>query len=183
MPYIEEKTVEAMSVKEIANPTPRDKEYGSTHKCSIKIEDDWYVLGNIKSGNRPVKVSDGFIDKGAVVSFSYVNSPCKGFRNIKRPTLEVDVSPPPPPTKPTVKQGSKSGYVNPSEVGQCMNLAVSLGLVGNYDQFLDPKNVEKSIALYKKARDLFNSKYLEVQPLEGSNKEGKIQSTQGDWPF
>jgi len=163
-------TVEFLSIKEMAKPD----NYENTHRASIKIGDSWYSYGTIKKDKVNIKTGDSWTElaKGMEVEFMFDQS--GDFANIKKKTFSITdasgaVAPPPVQQQANTgtQSAAKSGYVNPAEVGQCMNLAVEvLKLDGK--QLLDDSEVLEAIAWYKAVRvkftELYNTEPEEVKP-------------------
>ena len=176
MPAVNGK-VEFLSIKEMAKPD----NYENTHRASIKIGDSWYSYGTIKKDKVNIKTGDSWteLSKGMEVEFMFDQN--GDFANIKKKTFSITdasgavASAPAQQQAPSVPSGaSKNGYVNPAEVGQCMNLAVEvLKLDGK--QLLDDTEVKKAIAWYKAVRVKFTALYNE-EPQEVKPKETKPKS-------
>lgn len=77
----------------------------------------------------------------------------------------------------SVSSSSASG-VNPAEVGQCINLAVSLGLVNSYAEF-NTNKIKDAIKSYKETRKQFESLWDEAV----KEAAPKAQDADEDVPF
>lgn len=158
MPHLEA-TIEAVSVKELAEPD----RFKNTHRRSIKIGEDWYSCGSGKSDKFNVKTDNGWeeVGKGDKVEFMYrVNG---DFKNVDMKTLTILAkgSPSTPPTEGKKSLPQNKDFVNPAEIGQAMNLAVnSLGY--KEDDMLDAPKAIKAIQWYKRSRQLFTSLFPTV---------------------
>ena len=160
-------TVEFLSIKEMAKPD----NYENTHRASIKIGDKWYSYGTIKKDKVNIKTGDSWteLQKGMEVEFMYDQN--GDFANIKKKTFSItDASgavASAPVRQPSVQGqgtqgGSKSSFVNPAEIGQCLNLAADvLKLDGK--ELLNPEKVTEAISWYKEVRALFNELYEGVE--------------------
>lgn len=162
MPHITGK-IEAISIKEMAKPDNYDNKY----RDSMKIGDEWFSFGTTKKPEISVKMGETWtvLQKGMEIEFMYdING---DFKNIKKKTVSITdtsgavASASVQQQAPSGTQGAaKAGYVNPAEVGQCMNLAVDvLKLDGK--QLLDDTEVKKAIAWYKAVRVKFTALYNE----------------------
>ena len=161
-------TIEALSIK----PMQPDN-YGNTFRCSMKIGEDWYSYGTLNKAAINIKTGDSWtqLTKGMGVEFMYdVNG---DFKNIKKKTFSItdtsgEVASTPQPSPAQGQSAPKGNFVNPAEIGQCLNLAAEvLGLDG--EQLLDDKEVTKAIAWYKSVRAKFNELYTDV-PVEAQPK-------------
>ena len=185
MPAINGK-VEFLSIKEMAKPD----NYENTHRASIKIGDNWYSYGTIKKDVINIKTGDSWtqLAKGMEVEFMYDQN--GDFANIKKKTFSItDASGAvaPAPVQQQAPSGSnttnKAGFVNPAEVGQCMNLAVEvLKLDGK--KLLDDTEVKKAIAWYKAVRvkftELYNEEPEEVKPKTTKPKPAVVEDDYDD---
>ena len=165
-------TVEFLSIKEMAKPD----NYENTHRASIKIGDKWYSYGTIKKDKVNIKTGDSWteLQKGMEVEFMFDQN--GDFANIKKKTFSITdasgaVASAPPKSTGQAPAGSytpnKSGFVNPAEIGQCLNLAADvLKLDGT--ALLNPEKVTEAISWYKEVRALFNELYegVELKPKE-----------------
>lgn len=197
MAYLEKGTVEALFIKAL----PKEDQYGKKFRASILIDKIWYGVGNTKTDHKPMYTKNGLLGKGAVVSFAYdeEEKDSRTYRSMKLATLEFTKecteavtsftknvagkqNPNTTNTGSTPPQGA-----NPAEVGQCMNLAVQLGLAGNYQQLLTEEVTKKAIGLYKAAKEQFSTLYPDVspfnEPLKAPKPAPKAQNPDDDVPF
>jgi hypothetical protein len=179
--------VEAISIKALNEP---DK-FGNLHRCSIKVGEDWVSWGTTKKPEISYKEGENYktLQKGMEVEFMYVQN--GDFKNIKKTSLAVistegaQASPPPSApaqqqAAPAYKPQAKGGFVNPAEVGQCLNLAVDvLGL--NQEELLDPQQVTEAIKWYKEVRELFTELYPSV--VVGAKPETKAKKAEEQPPM
>ena len=159
--------VQAISIKPLNQPD----NYGNTFRASVKVQDEFYSYGNLKKDRLNIKnVSDWIeLQKGMEVEFMYdVNG---SFKNVKKQSFSIldatSAQPVQQRSQAPVKQQSSNGggFVNPAEIGQCLNLAVEvLKLDGK--QLLDDTEVTKAIAWYKAVREKFNTLYSGVEATE-----------------
>ena len=184
MPSINGK-IEAISIKPMANPDT----YGNTFRASLKIGEDWYGYGSLKKDAINVKSGGDWVQvaKGMDVEFMFdVNG---SFKNVKKASFSItDASGAQAPQaprigSPTEPQQTGKNFVNPAEIGQCLNLAAEvLKLDGK--QLLDGKEVIKAIQWYKSVREKFNTLYndVEVAPRKPVPKP-KAKAQEEDAPF
>lgn len=177
--------VEAVSVKQL----PQPDRFENTHRVSIKVGEDWFSLGASKGGSYANKnVTE--INKGDTLEFMYdVNG---DFKNIKRATVSLvsKGSPSSNTGQARTQQGSNfsSSYssVNPAEVGQCLNLAVQLGVAKNYDELSNPSTMATAISLYKAVKkqytDNWDKAQEEVQQATATENHGPT-NLDDDIPF
>jgi hypothetical protein len=159
--------VDVVNIKEM----PAADNYGNTHRASLKIvgEDKWYSYGTIKKPEINIKTNGEWskLQKGMQVEFMYdVNG---DFCNIKKQSFsitntECEDSPQPvvkqsqPAQQPQSAPASKGAFVNPAEVGQCLNLAVEVMKL-NAEDLLNDAKVTEAITWYKAVREKFNALY------------------------
>jgi hypothetical protein len=160
--------VEAISIKALDEAD----RFGNLHRCSLKLGEDWVSWGTTKKPEISYKEGDSYktLLKGMEVEFMYKQN--GDFKNISKTTLAVisteGAQAAPPPKAPVQQQAApaykpqaKGGFVNPAEVGQCLNLAVDvLGL--DAEALLDPEKVSVAIGWYKEVRELFTELYPSV---------------------
>lgn len=149
-------TVEAVSVKPIPNPNAKEKEWGHTHRASIKIGEDWFSMGGKKDGEKTIFTKSGLIGVGAEVEFIYIEN--GDFKNVNRGSITVKKAADPiqsAPKKAYIK-GSSDQYANGAQIGQCINLAVELGLAKSYEDLKKPATIQKAITHYKETKDLYS---------------------------
>ena len=160
--------VEAISIKALNEPD----RFGNLHRCSIKLGEDWVSWGTTKKPEISYKEGENYktLQKGMEVEFMYVQN--GDFKNIKKTSLAVisteGAQAAPPPSAPAQQQAApaykpqaKGSFVNPAEVGQCLNLAADvLGL--DAEALLDPTQVTEAIKWYKEVRELFTELYPSV---------------------
>mgnify|MGYP003675924793 CR=1 FL=1 len=160
--------VEVISIKALNEPD----RFGNLHRCSIKIGEDWVSWGTTKKPEISYKEGENYktLQKGMEVEFMYVQN--GDFKNIKKTSLAVlstegaQAAPPPSAhaqqqAAPAYKPQAKGNFVNPAEVGQCLNLAADvLGL--DAEALLDPTQVTEAIKWYKEVRELFTELYPSV---------------------
>ena len=169
--------VEFISIKPLAKPD----NYDNLFRASFKIGEDWFSYGSTKE--EQIQYKDGKewkpFHKGDTIEFMYdVNG---DFRNVQKSTIGVTakgagVSQAAPSQQAandavagfsynkSAKPGDKP-FVNAAEIGQCMNLAVQLGLVKGYEGFTDAA-IRDSIQKYKATRLRFHDLYNEEAPVE-----------------
>ena len=169
--------IEAISIKDM----PQPDNYGNTFRASLKIGEDWYSYGQIKRDAINVKNGSDWVQlaKGMDVEFMFVQN--GDFRNIKKASFSItDASGaqapqaprPPQSTQSTQGAGTSKSFVNPAEIGQCLNLAAEvLKLDGK--QLLDDKEVTKAIQWYKAVREKFNELYVGVEVPKVEVKKAK----------
>lgn len=174
-------TIEAVSIK--AMPAP-DK-YANTFRASFKIEEEWYSYGAIKKETINVKNKDEWIQlsKGMEIEFQFDEN--GDFKNVKKTTLGVlnieGAQAVPTPSAPPQQQRAtsqpaqaKGSFVNPAEVGQCLNLAVDV-LGYQQDDLLVASKVTEAIKWYKEVRELFTELYPTVTTAPPVKKEAPKQ--------
>jgi hypothetical protein len=173
--------VEAISIKALNEPD----RFGNLHRCSIKVGEDWVSWGTTKKPEISYKEGENYktLQKGMEVEFMYVQN--GDFKNIKKTSLAVlsteGAQAAPPPSAPAPQQAApaykpqaKGNFVNPAEVGQCLNLAADvLGL--DAEALLDPQQVTEAIKWYKEVRELFTELYPSV--VAGVKPEPKAKKT------
>jgi hypothetical protein len=171
--------VEAISIKALNEPD----RFGNLHRCSIKLGEDWVSWGTTKKPEISYKEGENYktLQKGMEVEFMYVQN--GDFKNIKKTSLAVisteGAQAAPPPSAPAQQQAApaykpqaKGSFVNPAEVGQCLNLAADvLGL--DAEALLDPQQVTEAIKWYKEVRELFTELYPSV--VVGAKPEPKAK--------
>ena len=159
--------VEAISIKPLSEPD----RYGNTFRASVKFGEDWYSWGSLKKEEINFKNGSGWhqLAKGDEIEGMYKQN--GDWKNIQPKTVTLvseGKGTPPPQAKPAAKSSGDS-FVNPAEIGQCMNLAAEvLGYSGE-----DMNNSDKAVQAiqwYKRTRQLFNSLYPTVD-LEETPKE------------
>lgn len=168
MPHLQS-TIEAIAIKPLAQPD----NYGNTFRVGMKFGEDWYSYGTIKKDQLDVKVGNDWVTvtKGMEVEFMYkVNG---DFSNIEKKSFSVTnqeggVAPRQAQQQAPQQQGqqqqapaSKGSFVNPAEVGQCLNLAVECLGFSSAD-CTNPDKVVEAIQWYKRTRQLFSSLYPTV---------------------
>jgi hypothetical protein len=159
--------VEAISIKPLNEPD----RFGNLHRCSIKIGEDWISWGTTKKPEISYKEGENYktLQKGMEVEFMYKQN--GDFKNISKTSLSVlsteGAQAAPPPSAPAQQAAAykapqaKGGFVNPAEVGQCLNLAADvLGL--DAEALLDTTQVTAAIQWYKEVRELFTELYPSV---------------------
>ena len=170
-------TIEAVSIK----PLPQPDNYGNTFRASLKIGEDWISYGTIKKETINVKDGNDWVQvaKGMDVEFMYKQN--GDFKNIDKKSFTItDASNAQAPQAPRVQnqapantQGANKGsFVNPAEVGQCLNLAVEV-LKLDGEALLDDKKVSEAIAWYKAVREKFNTLYSDVEATQPTAKKSK----------
>jgi hypothetical protein len=168
MPHLQS-TIEAIAIK----PLPQPDNYGNTFRVGMKFGEDWYSYGTIKKDQLDVKVGNDWVTvtKGMEVEFMYkVNG---DFSNIEKKSFSVTnqeggVAPRQAQQQAPQQQGqqqqapaSKGSFVNPAEVGQCLNLAVECLGFSSAD-CTNPDKVVEAIQWYKRTRQLFSTLYPTV---------------------
>jgi hypothetical protein len=114
--------VEAISIKPLSEPD----RYGNTFRASVKFGEDWYSWGSLKKEEINFKNGSGWhrLAKGDEIEGMYKEN--GDWKNIQPKTVTLvseGKGTPPPQAKPAAKSSGDS-FVNPAEIGQCMNLAV-----------------------------------------------------------
>ena len=163
MPHLQS-TIEAIAIKPLAQPD----NYGNTFRVGMKFGEDWYSYGTIKKDQLDVKVGNDWVTvtKGMEVEFMYkVNG---DFSNIEKKSFSVTnqegaVAPRQAQQQAPQQQApaSKGSFVNPAEVGQCLNLAVECLGFSSAD-CTNPDKVVEAIQWYKRTRQLFSTLYPTV---------------------
>jgi hypothetical protein len=158
--------VEGISIKPLNEPD----RFGNLHRCSIKIGEDWISWGTTKKPEISYKEGENYktLQKGMEVEFMYKQN--GDFKNISKTSLSVlntegaqaAQAPQPQQQAPAYKAPqAKGSFVNPAEVGQCLNLAADvLGL--DAEALLDTTQVTVAIKWYKEVRELFTELYPSV---------------------
>jgi hypothetical protein len=169
MPHLNA-TIEAIAIKPLAQPD----NYGNTFRVGMKFGEDWYSYGTIKKDQLDVKVGNDWVTvtKGMEVEFMYkVNG---DFKNVEKKSFTVTNQEGGVATRPTQQQApqqsannaqSKGSFVNPAEVGQCLNLAVECLGFSSAD-CTNPDKIVEAIQWYKRTRQLFSSLYPSVDSEE-----------------
>ena len=167
--------VEVISIKPLNEPD----RFGNLHRCSIKIGEDWISWGTTKKPEISYKEGDSYktLMKGMEVEFMYKQN--GDFKNISKTSLSVlstegaqAAQAPAPQQQRATSQApqAKGSFVNPAEVGQCLNLAADvLGL--DADDLLDKQQVTEAIQWYKEVRELFTELYPTVTTAPPVKKE------------
>jgi hypothetical protein len=182
--------VEAISIKALNEPD----RFGNLHRCQILIKhgegkegETWASWGTTKKPEISYKEGENYktLQKGMEVEFMYVQN--GDFKNIKKTSLAVlsteGAQAAPPPSAPAQQQAApaykpqaKGSFVNPAEVGQCLNLAVEvLGL--DAEALLDTSQVTEAIKWYKEVRGVFTELYPTVEV--GTKPEPKTKAKKG----
>lgn len=165
MPAISNQVIEAISIKEMPQPDT----YGNTYRANFKIGEDWYSYGAIKKDAINVKVGSDWVQlqKGMTVEFMYQQN--GDWKNVNKKSFTItDASggqapAPKQQQSSTPKQQSGGGsFVNPAEVGQCLNLAAEVLKLKKAD-LTSPEKVKEAIAWYKEVRELFTELYPTVE--------------------
>jgi hypothetical protein len=164
--------VQNIYIKSLSEPD----RFGNLHRCGFKIGEDLVSWGTTKKPEISYKEGENYkqLQNGMEVEFMYKQN--GDFKNISKTTLSVisteGAQAAAPPSAPAVSGGlrqdgpiskpqAKGNFVNPAEVGQCLNLAVDvLGL--NQEELLDPQQVTEAIKWYKEVRELFTELYPSV---------------------
>lgn len=160
--------IEAISVKELNAPD----QYDNTHRLGVLLEgnDKWFSFGSNKGGTYVNKGVEE-LNKGDEIEFSFnVNG---DFQNVKKASVEVTKKAPVTESTAPIKQIYISGSPNPAEVGQCINLAVQLGLADSYEALLDTDTMVNAIYLYKETKEQFTKNW-------GKKKQEKTSDTNSD---
>ena len=160
--------VEFISIKALAKPD----NYDNLFRASFKIGEDWFSYGTLKREEIGIKDGDKWhtLCKGDTIEFMFDQN--GDFKNVKKTTVTVtakgagvsQAAPSQQATSAPAKTGGKP-FVNAAEIGQCMNLAVQLGLVKGYEGFTDTA-IRDSIQKYKATRLRFHDLYNEEAPVE-----------------
>lgn len=168
-------TIEAVSIKPLNQPD----RFGNTFRASLKVGEDWISWGGIKK--EAINVKDGGdwvqLAKGMQVEFMYDQN--GDFKNIKKASLSItdksNAQSPAPSQQASKPQQQSSGgsFVNPAEVGQCLNLAAEV-LKLSKDDLVNPAKVKEAIAWYKQVRETFSELYPSVEA--GSKPKPKAKS-------
>jgi hypothetical protein len=165
MPHLNA-TIEAIAIKPLAQPD----NYGNTFRVGMKFGEDWYSYGTIKKDQLDVKVGNDWVTvtKGMEVEFMYkVNG---DFKNVEKKSFTVTNQEGGVATRQDTQQApqqsannaqSKGSFVNPAEVGQCLNLAVECLGFSSAD-CTNPDKVVEAIQWYKRTRQLFSTLYPTV---------------------
>ena len=169
-------SVDVVSIKEM-NEADR---FGNTHRASLKIvgEDKWYSYGTIKKPEINIKTNGNWnqLQKGMEVEFMYDQN--GDFSNIKKQSFSITNAEGGVPSAPAPQQQAQQpkqstqgkSFVNPAEVGQCLNLAADVLQLGEED-LLDPVKVKGAIQWYKEVRELFSTLYPTVEITTEAVKE------------
>jgi hypothetical protein len=160
--------VQNIYIKSLSEPD----RFGNLHRCGFKIGEDLVSWGTTKKPEISYKEGEDYkqLQNGMEVEFMYVQN--GDFKNIKKTSLAVlstegaQAAPPSAPAQqqaaPAYKAQAKGSFVNPAEVGQCLNLAADvLGL--DAEALLDPTQVTEAIKWYKEVRELFTELYPTVE--------------------
>lgn len=163
-------TLEAISIK----PMPQPDNYGNTFRASIKVNGEFYSYGSLKKDAINIKDGSDWIQlqKGMGVEFMYQQN--GDFRNIKKSSLTVTDNTPAPQKQQQrsapQQQTGNNNFVNPAEVGQCLNLAVEVMKLSDKD-LLNPAKVKEAIGWYKAVRTLFSDLYPDVEATQPKAKK------------
>jgi hypothetical protein len=174
--------VEAISIKALNEPD----RFGNLHRCSIKLGEDWVSWGTTKKPEISYKEGESYktLQKGMEVEFMYKQN--GDFKNISKTSLAVistegaqAAAAPSAPAQqqaaPAYKPQAKGSFVNPAEVGQCLNLAADvLGL--DAEALLDTTQVTEAIKWYKEVRELFTELYPTVEVSKPVVKEKPVKA-------
>jgi hypothetical protein len=173
--------VEFISIKQM----PTEDKYGNKFRASYKIGEDWYSHGTIKQEKIGIKDGQGWHDlaKGDTIEFMYDQN--GDFKNVKKATVSItekgagaSQNTPQSTPAPTKAAGGGKPFVNAAEVGQCMNLAVQLGMVKDYKGFTD-EAIRACITEYKSLRQRFHDMYLE-EPKKPAPKKAPVNAPVDD---
>ena len=156
-------TIQFLSFKEL----PKPDDYDNLYRMSLKLNDEWYSMGNSKKAEWFAKHGDGTaaIGVGTEMSFPYTQN--GDFKNVKRGQIQFDKIVAPTEAAPTVLQrdGAKpkqGNYHNPAEIGQIMNLAVTeYGGVSVAVKAITSEFVMSYYELRGKVEELLNTKTVE----------------------
>jgi hypothetical protein len=170
--------VKNIYIKSLSEPD----RYGNLHRCGFKIGEDLVSWGTTKKPEISYKEGDDYktLQNGMEVEFMYKQN--GDFKNISKTTLSVistegaQAAAPSAPAQqqpaPAYKPQAKGSFVNPAEVGQCLNLAADvLGL--DAEALLDTTQVTEAIKWYKEVRELFTELYPSVEvskPVKAAKK-------------
>lgn len=182
MPF-KEATVDAVVVKEL----PKPDQYKNTHRRSLKIGEDWYSCGSGKSDKFNAKTSDGdwhTLSKGDKVEFKFnINGDYKNVDMKTFSVVAVNPSPQQQRSKTVVSSApANKDFVNPAEVGQCLNLAADvLGL--KEKDLTNPEKVKQAISWYKEVRELFSKVYPTVEAGKNESKKKAAPKKEDPPPF
>lgn len=151
------------------------------HKLVLDGVDGIWDLGDDNSPT-PYLKSCGELHEGDVIEFMYKTSTGAGkngttveYRKINKPSVSIKVkgtgeNKPSTSTGGTTSTGtgqSKSGSPNPASVGQCLNIALLLGIL-NKDNLSDPNQQRHAIQMYNKVfselSDLWDAALNEPTP-------------------
>lgn len=178
--------IEAVSIKPLNQPD----RFGNTFRASLKVGEDWISWGGVKK--EAINVKDGGdwvqLSKGMQVEFMYDQN--GSFKNIKKASLSItDKSNAQSPAqdinhKPSKPQQQSSGgsFVNPAEVGQCLNLAAEV-LKLSKDDLVNPTKVKEAIAWYKQVRETFSELYPSVEAGSKPKPKAKAAPVEDKPPF
>jgi hypothetical protein len=161
--------VQNIYIKSLSEPD----RFGNLHRCGFKIGEDLVSWGTTKKPEISYKEGEDYkqLQNGMEVEFMYKQN--GDFKNISKTSLSVlstaGAQAAPPPSAPAQQQAApaykpqaKGSFVNPAEVGQCLNLAADvLGL--DAEALLDPTQVTIAIKWYKEVRELFTELYPTVE--------------------
>jgi hypothetical protein len=159
--------------------------YGNLHRCGFKIGEDLVSWGTTKKPEISYKEGDDYktLQNGMEVEFMYKQN--GDFKNISKTSLAVistegaQAAAPSAPAQqqpaPAYKPQAKGSFVNPAEVGQCLNLAADvLGL--DAEALLDTTQVTEAIKWYKEVRELFTELYPTVEVSKPVVKEKPVKA-------
>ena len=171
------------------------------HTICLKNVDGYFDLGDDNS-EMPYVKSAGELRVGDEIEFMYDNNKYiskkdgkeKQIRKIKRGTVQKLTaaedkggSSSSPPAGKTKAQGSASqsfGGPNPAAVGQCLNIALELGIL-NAKNLDDPNAQREAIITYKKVKDELTALWdaADNEPQPGVQENETQDNFDDDIPF
>lgn len=183
-------TVQQVFVKKLDAPKSfeyQGKTITNTHSRSLKLNDQWVGLGDYspkfdEMGSTWTK--NGTIQAGTEVVVNYTESPCGKYKNAKIGNIMITggkTDPVPrneqPQSSGSTQGSSYSGKANGAELGQAINLAVSV-LGYTQQDFSDKIKASQAIEWYKSTKSFWGSVWDE--PAAQAKEESPVEEDLDD---
>lgn len=179
--------------KIFANPIEGGDQFGNTfrHAVFLKNVDGSFGFGSSKSQDLYLK-SAGELRVGDTIEFMFDEN--GKYKNVKRGSVQKtsaaeDKGQGSKGTGKATAQGSAPqsfGGPNPAAVGQCLNIALELGIL-NAKNLDDPNAQREAIITYKRVKDqltaLWDAADKEPQPFVQENENETQDNFDDDIPF
>ena len=169
MPFAQDK-ITALSIK----PLAKEDKFGNKFRFNFQLDGDndkWFTSNNLRGDDIPAYVNkDAKIGKGLEIEFMYTVSGSEGqFKNIQATTLKItggelqqQAPAQPAPAAQGYQPKPDGDYVNPSVIGQILNLMVDTKAVKSLED-ITPQKAEEFVIKYNKAKEIIEASFKAIQ--------------------